>query len=136
LSSQEIETIAKKLVDKFRVYGIVLFGSRARGDYKPWSDYDLLIVGDFKEPYLERLDKVFEALKDTSLPVEPHPYTLGEALEMLKKGNPLIVAALSEGIELYITPEFELLKNTYMELVKRGLKRTKISVIVPSEEQR
>jgi hypothetical protein len=54
---------------------------------------------------------------------------------MLKKGNPLIVAALSEGIELYITSEFELLKNTYMDLVKRGLKRTKISVIVPSEEQ-
>jgi len=47
LSSQEIETIAKKLVDKFRLYGIVLLGSRARGDYKPWSDYDLLIVGDF-----------------------------------------------------------------------------------------
>ena len=57
------------------------------------------------------------------------------ALKMLKKGNPLIIAALSEGIELYITPEFELLKNTYMDLVKRGLKRTKISVIVPSEEQ-
>ncbi|AGT35983.1 MAG: hypothetical protein QXQ95_08140 [Thermofilum sp.] len=44
---------------------------------------------------------------------------------MLKKGNPLIIAALSEGIELYITPEFELLKNTYMDLVKRASREPK-----------
>jgi hypothetical protein len=82
----------KQLANRYRLYGVVLSGSRARGDYKPWSGYDLLIIGAFEEPYLERLAKILGALKDTSLPVEPHPYTLGEALDMLSKGNPHIVS--------------------------------------------
>ena len=46
-----------------------------------------------------------EALSCTHLPIEPHLYTLIEALSMLSKGNPLIVDALSEGIILYKTSE-------------------------------
>jgi predicted nucleotidyltransferase len=97
----------KQLANRYRLYGVVFSGSRARGDYKPWSGYDLLVIGAFEEPYLERLAKILGALKDTSLPVEPHPYTLGEALDMLSKGNPHIV---SEGVVLFKTPEFEALE--------------------------
>jgi predicted nucleotidyltransferase len=58
----------KQLANRYRLYGVVFSGSRARGDYKPWSGYDLLVIGAFEEPYLERLAKILGALKDTSLP--------------------------------------------------------------------
>ena len=37
-----VESLLK--VFKDRLVSVALFGSRARGDYKPWSDYDFLIV--------------------------------------------------------------------------------------------
>ncbi len=32
-----------------RVRDIILFGSRARGDYREWSDYDVLIIVDKRD---------------------------------------------------------------------------------------
>ena len=110
---------------------IVLFGSRARGDHKPWSDYDILVLADFEEKYLDRIGRIFEITKDLTLNIEPHPYTLEEAIEMLKKGNPIIVDALSEGVVLYASERFSRLVEVYRELVKRGLRKTETSVIVP-----
>jgi predicted nucleotidyltransferase len=59
-----------------RVYAAILFGSGARGDWLPWSDYDLLVIADFDKPYLERIKMLLDLLADIPLPTEPHPYTL------------------------------------------------------------
>jgi predicted nucleotidyltransferase len=131
LAFSELEHVVRCLLSRFEVYGVVLFGSRARGDYKPWSDYDILIVGPFEKPYLERLGEV---LSCTHLPVEPHPYTLEEALEMLSRGCPTIVDALSEGVVLYKTKEFETLEEAYRELVRRGLRRSNTTIVLPKGE--
>ncbi len=128
---RDLEYIVEKLRNKYKLVGVVLFGSRARGDYKPWSDYDVLIIGVFEKPYLERLRDVLETLSDTSIPVEPHPYTVEESMDMLLKGNPMIIDALSEGIVLYKTKEFEILENRFRDLVKKGLKKSNVSIILP-----
>jgi predicted nucleotidyltransferase len=44
---------------KFRIDRIILFGSRARGDEKPYSDYDVLIVVPEKERSL--IDALYDA---------------------------------------------------------------------------
>ncbi|MDK6028312.1 nucleotidyltransferase domain-containing protein [Ignisphaera sp. 4213-co] len=131
LFTNELRKVVSILVEKYRPIAIVLFGSRARGDYKPWSDYDILIIADFDRPYLERIGDILEVLSDIELPIEPHPYTLEEALKMLSKGNPVIVDALSEGMVLYKSPDFEKLVNKFNEMLKKGLKRTNTSIIVP-----
>jgi predicted nucleotidyltransferase len=131
LSYRDLEYIVEKLRNRYKLFGVVLFGSRARGDYKPWSDYDVLIIGVFEKPYLERLRDVLETLRDVSIPVEPHPYTVEESIEMLSKGNPIIIDALSEGIVLYKTKEFEILENIFRNFVKRGLKKSNVSIILP-----
>jgi predicted nucleotidyltransferase len=131
LSYRDLEYIVEKLRNRYKLFGVVLFGSRARGDYKPWSDYDVLIIGIFEKPYLERLRDVLETLRDVSIPVEPHPYTVEESIEMLSKGNPIIIDALSEGIVLYKTKEFEILENIFRDFVKRGLKKSNVSIILP-----
>ncbi len=121
----------KLLTRKLNVKAVILFGSRARGGWMPWSDYDLLIIADFKERYLDRISKVLDILKNIHLPIEPHPYTISEALEMLRRGNPIIVDALEEGRILYSTAEFEILAKEYEKLKKRGLRRTNTTIVIP-----
>lgn len=123
--------VVEYLVKKMNVKAVILFGSRARGDWKSWSDYDILIIANFKEKYLDRLKIVMEILDNISLEIEPHPYTLDEALEMLKKGNPIIVNALEEGKILYSTEDLEKLIETYGELKRRGLRKTETSIVLP-----
>ena len=130
----QLKLVIDALKKRYDLIAVILFGSRARKDHKPWSDYDLLIIADFESPYLERISEVLEVLKDIRLPIEPHPYTLEEAINMLKRGNPTIYDALDEGIVLYETDKFQQLKKLFIELKRRGMKRTEISIIIPQED--
>ena len=127
--------VAKRALERLsralKLKGLVLFGSRSRGDWKPWSDYDLLIIADFEEGYMERIPKILELLSDIPAHVEPHPYTIEEAKAMLRRGNPIIVDALEEGKVLYSTPELEELIEEYRRLKEAGLRRTKTSIVLP-----
>ncbi|MEM1747987.1 MAG: nucleotidyltransferase domain-containing protein [Sulfolobales archaeon] len=131
LGSEELSEVVKRILSSFKVYAVILFGSRARGDYKPWSDYDILIIADFRERYLDRIGNILELAGNININIEPHPYTLNEAIEMLKKGNPIIIDALSEGIILYSREEFNELLKLYEELLRKGLKKSETSVIIP-----
>uniref|UniRef100_A0A7C4H2N0 Uncharacterized protein n=1 Tax=Ignisphaera aggregans TaxID=334771 RepID=A0A7C4H2N0_9CREN len=71
------------------------------------SDYDTLIIADFESKYLYRIGKNLELIDSVRLNIEPHPYTLSEAIEMLKKGNPILVDTFEEGIVLYSREEFK-----------------------------
>ena len=124
----------RKIIKVFNVKAIILFGSRARGDWGPWSDYDLLIIGDFRERYLDRLKRILDVIGDIPIPIEPHPYTMEEALNMLRRGNPTIADALEEGVILYSTKDLELLMEVYRELKRRGMRRTETTIIVPSSD--
>lgn len=128
-----LEEAVKRLVRELNAKAVILSGSRARGDWAPWSDYDLLIIAEFrKEKYLDRVRKVLELLKDVPLSIEPHPYTLDEALEMLRKGNPIIVDALEEGKVLYETPEVRKLKELLTKMKEKGLRRSETTIILPA----
>ncbi|MEM1921304.1 MAG: nucleotidyltransferase domain-containing protein [Desulfurococcaceae archaeon] len=130
---EELIKVVEKILSSFKTYAVILFGSRARGDYKPWSDYDILIIADFRDKYLDRIGNILELIDNTNLTIEPHPYTLKEAIEMLKKGNPIIVDAISEGIILYSREEFKELLKLYEELLRKGLKRSETSIIIPPD---
>ena len=128
---EKLKKIVERLSEKYRIYAAILFGSRARGDWGPWSDYDLLIIADFEKPYLQRTAEISKELVDIDIPVEVHPYTLKEAEEMLKKANPLIVDALEEGIILKSANELNHLKKLLERLKEKGLKRTETSIVLP-----
>ncbi|MBS7657982.1 MAG: nucleotidyltransferase domain-containing protein [Candidatus Bathyarchaeia archaeon] len=131
LEYRKLIEAVEKIKSGYKVVAAILFGFRARGDFKPWSDYDLLVIADFKERYLDRITNLLEVISDVKLNIELHPYTLDEAVEMLRKGNLTLVDALSEGVILYQNEDFNILRSTYKELVKRGLKKTNTTVIVP-----
>ena len=135
-AGRELAAVVERLVRSLNPVAVVLFGSRARGDWGPWSDYDLLIIAEFEVPYLERIALILETIGDTRLPIEPHPYTLGEALEMLRRGSPTIVDAIEEGAVLYKGRGFERLLEEYRRLKRLGLRRTRTSIVVPGEPDR
>ena len=130
--AEKLKNIVKKLGEKYRLHAVILFGSRARGDWGPWSDYDLLVIADFQQPYLQRIADVLETVGDTDLPMEIHPYTPQEAAEMLEKANPTIVDALEEGKPLYASPILQKLKNKLKQLKQKGLQKTHTTVKIPT----
>ncbi len=75
----------RRITSKINTRAVILFGSRARGDHLPWSDYDLLIIADFKNNYLERIDNILKLIEDIKAHIEPHPYTLSEARKCWRK---------------------------------------------------
>ena len=84
-----------------RLSRVVLFGSRARRDHEPDSDYDVLVVlkGEFDQP-VER-----EALQDLVYPIDCqhwvvvycHPVTERHFME---KNSPLLMKVRKEGVPL------------------------------------
>ena len=128
---EELREVVERLSRSLDLVAVVLFGSRARGDWRPWSDYDLLIIAWFREGYLDRIKLVLDVLADVKIPVEPHPYTPQEALEMLRRGSPTIVDALEEGVVLYDSGWLEVLRRELETMKERGLKRSNTTIILP-----
>ncbi len=83
----KIDSFVDKLTSHINIKKVYLFGSMARNDFNEGSDIDLAIIGDFKERFLDRSDKILEM---TELPIELLCYTEKEFEEMRIKGNPFI----------------------------------------------
>lgn len=60
--------LTRALVERFAPERIILFGSRARGDHHPESDYDLMMVVDDQSPH--SVDLVRRAMQDIRTNVE------------------------------------------------------------------
>ena len=85
------------LKNKYKITSIYLYGSFAVKQIHEGSDIDLLIIGDFKERFIERIGRI-TALTD--LPIEPLIYTPDEINDMIKNGNPFIKTVVASGIKL------------------------------------
>lgn len=92
------------LIKKFNLKKIIIFGSFARGDYHKGSDLDLVIVGEFKERFIDRIGKIIE-LNDSDLEIEAMVYTEEEFQKMIQERRPFIEQVLEEGIVVYENKE-------------------------------
>ncbi len=102
---------------------ILLFGSRAKGEFLKDSDIDLLIVsqklsGDFR-------DRALDFLSD-SLPVQPFVMTPAELEERIEKLDFLIFDAFEDGVVLYSEMDMDHVHDMLKESRERfSLKRVK-----------
>ena len=92
---EELEIFVKTLRSSYTIYHVYLFGSAAEHTLHEGSDIDLIIVGDFKERFFQRIANI---LSLTSLPIEPLVYTREEFEEM--KEEPFIQEILKKAQEL------------------------------------
>jgi predicted nucleotidyltransferase len=66
-----LECIIERLVDVYQPDRIYLFGSKARGDAGPDSDYDILVLVEYPTVPLYRLSqRGFRALRDIAAAID------------------------------------------------------------------
>ena len=70
-SDEIAERIAERIVGAMRPWRIVLFGSRARGDAKPHSDYDVFVeIDDSHTPLRESHDRIRALFSDSGWSID------------------------------------------------------------------
>lgn len=101
ISEQKLSAIVRQLVSSLDPDKIVLFGSRARGDYRPDSDLDLLIVKDSPLPRHLRVRSAYAALRGSGVPKDLLWFTPAEIAEWSAVSHYISTRALREGKILY-----------------------------------
>jgi predicted nucleotidyltransferase len=99
------DDLLKEMVQRILTVGnpqkIVLFGSRARGNAQPDSDYDLLVIEPSNLPRYKRAAKYRRALIGIGQAKDIVVWTPGEVAEWRNVPNAFITTALNEGIVVY-----------------------------------
>ena len=99
--TQDVQRVIEQLV----AYGpeqIILFGSRARGNAREFSDIDLIVVKETDAPRQERTLECRKFLTGkTGVDVDTLVYTPAEIEHSLEVRNPFIAAAFTDGIVVY-----------------------------------
>ncbi len=116
----------EKLVEDYRrkllVKLVVLFGSRARGDYTDESDIDVLVVADDlpKDPR-----ESFAILRDAKYAdVNPIGLNTEIFLKKLRAGSTFIIEILEEGKIMYADKEFqEQITSTYRGIREKYVRK-------------
>jgi uncharacterized protein len=80
---------------------IILFGSRARGDARPDSDFDLLVIKESSEPGYRRDATLYAALADLPVEVDVLVYTPEEVAEWARVPQAFVSTATREGKTIY-----------------------------------
>jgi len=93
--------IVRRLVEAVDPDRIILFGSRARGDARPDSDVDLLVVRDSQEALGPRIVRAYSALMGMGIPKDVLWYTPQEVQDWAGVRSHVISRALREGRVLY-----------------------------------
>ena len=114
---------------KIRLQTIILFGSRARGDAHQYSDYDLVIIADFEEPYAKRRDWVVRLTPDVS--VDLFCFTPDEFEQLFSDLNLTAIDAIGEGIVLVGNEFVAPFKERYAWMELHGMRKTDCLIIPP-----
>jgi predicted nucleotidyltransferase len=96
-----VKEIVRRLVAAIDPDRIILFGSRARGNAKPDSDVDLLLIKASDEPPHRRVVRAYRALRGLGVPKDILWRTPDEIAEWSAVKNYVTTEALREGKVLY-----------------------------------
>ena len=102
-NSKIIESISKKLIEKYKAEKIILFGSYAEGNPRKDSDIDLLIIKKTKARHIDRAVLVRKILKNENriVAIDPLVYTQEEINRRLELEDDFVKNILDNGAVLY-----------------------------------
>jgi len=101
VTEQLLDEIVRRVLLVGSPHKIVIFGSRARGDARPDSDLDLLVIEDSDLPRCQRSPRYYHALAGLFPAKDILVYTPEEVKEWSDVPNAFVTAALREGKVLY-----------------------------------
>ena len=94
-----------RVVDCLKAYQpeqIILFGSRARGDAREFSDIDLIVIKETATPYRERFRESRDYLPEMlGVDVDVIVYTPEEVEQKIEARSPFLAAVFTDGVVLY-----------------------------------
>ncbi len=93
--------IVHRLVQTAAPDTVIVFGSRARGDHRPESDVDILVVAESDKPRYARSGSIYSALAGLPVEVDILVYTPREVHEWSKVPLAFVTTATCEGTVLY-----------------------------------
>jgi predicted nucleotidyltransferase len=96
-----VRDIVRRIVDTAHPEKVILFGSQARGDARPGSDFDVLVIKDSDEPRHRRSVPLYVALADLPVEVEVMVYTPEEVEEWSEVPQAFVTTAVREGTTIY-----------------------------------
>ena len=99
----EANIIVNRIAKRYKPEKVILFGSVAKGEERPDSDIDLLIIKktDKKRPF--RVKEIFESLRglDRDYSLDPIVYTPEEINKRLALGDYFIKEVFESGKVVY-----------------------------------
>ncbi|MBI4874130.1 MAG: nucleotidyltransferase domain-containing protein, partial [Acidobacteria bacterium] len=95
------DAIVRRLLTAGEPDKVVLFGSRARKESHPGSDYDLLIIQRSKKPRYARAGAYYRSVSDLPVEVDIVVFTPEEVAEWRAVPQAFITTALRDGQTLY-----------------------------------
>ena len=90
-----------RFVDKAKPEMVILFGSQSRGDARPNSDFDALVVKPSHEPRYRRSIPLYVALADLPVEVEVMVHTPDEVDEWSQVPQAFVTSAVREVMTIY-----------------------------------
>lgn len=101
LNDRLVQDIVRRIVDTAQPEKVILFGSQARGDARPNSDFDVLVIKPSDEPRYRRAVPLYVALADLPVEVEVMVYTPQEVEEWSGVPQAFVTTAVREGKTIY-----------------------------------
>jgi len=95
------DEIVRRIVAVADPEKVIVFGSRARGDHRPDSDIDILVIKESSEPRWVRARGLYGALSDIMIETDILVYTPDEVREWAGASQAFITTAVREGKVLY-----------------------------------
>lgn len=105
-----LDSFLRQVAERFPLHEAILYGSRARGDARPDSDADvMLLLHGTPEPFmrtkLDMADIAFDAMLDTGIRVQPLPVWGDEWREPDTWSNPELLRNIEQtGIRVWPAP--------------------------------
>jgi uncharacterized protein len=93
--------MVRRIVTRFSPEKVILFGSRARGNARPGSDVDLLVVMPVNGSRRKKMVEILTALHDFPLPVDVIVVTHQEFIDHADIVGTMVYPAVREGKVLY-----------------------------------
>ncbi|MBU0702300.1 MAG: nucleotidyltransferase domain-containing protein [Chloroflexi bacterium] len=101
VDAELIDEMVRRIVETSRPQKIIMFGSRARGEARPESDIDLLVIAESSKPRHQRAAPLYGAVSDILVAMDILVYTPGEVKEWSNVPQAFVTTAVREGQVLY-----------------------------------
>ena len=102
IPQEAIDEVVRQIVEKFKPQKIILFGSYARGNPRPESDVDMLVVMDTSLKEVQQAIQICQQI-EYRFGLDLIVHTPEQLAERLKMGDWFLRDVLKEGTIIYET---------------------------------